>query len=117
MACFVALWPEGWSWPEKGIPRWTPSMTCCATSMWPPIDNSFFGRLTSYARLASAHRVLAASAKRLLRKDRPTEQERRILALTRQAMLSTAELVKCEEADARDVSDSGKLLDVLYCPD
>lgn len=92
-------------------------MTCCATSMWPPIDNSFFGQLTSYTRLASAHRVLAASAKRLLRKDRPTKQERRILALTRQAMLSTVELVKCEEADARDVSDSGKLLDVLYCPD
>ena len=71
-----------------------------------PIDNSFFGRLTSYARLASAHRVPAASAKRLLRKDRPTEQER-----------STAELVKCEEADARDVSDSGKLLDALYYDD
>lgn len=82
-----------------------------------PIDNSFFGRLTSYARLASAHRVPAASAKRLLRKDRPTEQERRILALTRQAMLSTAELVKCEETDARDVSDSGKLLDALYYDD
>ena len=32
-------------------------------------------------------------------------------------MLSTAELVKCEETNARDISDSGKLLDALYYDD
>ena len=79
-----------------------------------PIDDSFFARLTSYVRLASAHRVSAAVAKRLLKKDRPSEQERRILTLARQALLSTAELVKCEETSARDISDNGKLLDALY---
>ena len=82
-----------------------------------PIDNSFFARLTAYARLASTHRASPAVAKKLLKKDRPSEQERRILSLARQAMLSTAELVKCEETNARDISDSGKLLDALYYDD
>ena len=82
-----------------------------------PIDNSFFARLTSYARLASSRRVSLETAKKLLKKDRPTEQEQRILKLSRQALLTTAELVKCEETNAQDISDSGKLLDVLYYDD
>ena len=82
-----------------------------------PIDNSFFTRLTSYARLVSAHRVPTAAARKLLKKDRPSDQERRILSLARQALLSTAELVKCEETNARDISDSEKLLDALYYDD
>ena len=82
-----------------------------------PIDNNFFTRLTSYARLVSAHRVPTAAARKLLKKDRPSDQERRILSLTRQALLSTAELVKCEETNARDISDSEKLLDALYYDD
>ena len=38
------------------------------------------------------------------------------MALSRQALLSTAELIKCVEAGARDISTDEKLMDVL-CDD
>ena len=39
------------------------------------------------------------------------------MALSRQALLSTAELIKCAEVDAKDVSTDEKLMDALYNDD
>lgn len=39
------------------------------------------------------------------------------MALSRQALLSTAELIKCAELGVRDVSTDEKLMDVLYNDD
>lgn len=39
------------------------------------------------------------------------------MALSRQALLSTAELIKCAEVGARDVSTDEKLMDALYNDD
>ena len=36
------------------------------------------------------------------------------MALSRQALLSTAELIKCAEVGARDISTDEKLMDALY---
>ena len=54
-----------------------------------------------------------SKARELFRKDRPSEREAQVLALSRQALLSTAELIKCAEAGATDVSTDEKLMDVL----
>ena len=39
------------------------------------------------------------------------------MALSRQALLSTAELIKCTEVGARDISTDEKLMDALYNDD
>ena len=39
------------------------------------------------------------------------------MALSRQALLSTAELIKCAEVGARDISTDEKLMDALYNDD
>lgn len=39
------------------------------------------------------------------------------MALSRQALLSTAELVKCAEVGVRDISTDEKLMDALYNDD
>lgn len=39
------------------------------------------------------------------------------MALSRQATLSTAELVKCAEVDAQDVSSGEKIMESLYNDD
>ena len=39
------------------------------------------------------------------------------MALSRQALLSTAELIKCAEVGVRDISTDEKLMDALYNDD
>lgn len=82
-----------------------------------PIDDSFWVRLAAASKLALTQRVPRSAIKTLLRKEKTTEQEHRILTLSRQALLSTAELIKCEENGVRDVSSSDKLLTALYYDD
>ena len=47
----------------------------------------------------------------------PNEQEAQVMALSRQALLSTAELIKCAELGVRDISTDEKLMDALYNDD
>lgn len=82
-----------------------------------PLDNRFLPRLAGASRLALMRRIPCSAAKKLLQKDEATDQERRILALTRQARLSTAELIKCEEVDVGRVTGEGQLMEVLYYDD
>ena len=56
-------------------------------------------------------------ARELFRRDRPNEQEAQVMALSRQALLSTAELIKCAELGVRDISTDEKLMDALYNDD
>jgi len=53
----------------------------------------------------------------LFRRDRPNAAEARVMALARQELLSTAELVKCEELGVKDVSTDEKLMGALYADD
>ena len=55
-----------------------------------------------------------ARAKQLFRKDKPNQREAQVMALSRQALLSTAELIKCVEVGVSDISTDEKLLDALY---
>ena len=54
-----------------------------------------------------------AKARQLFQKDRPSAREVQVLALSRQALLSTAELIKCAEVGATDVSTDEKLMKAL----
>lgn len=82
-----------------------------------PIDDSFWRRLSLTSKLMVTGRATRATVKTIFRKDIATEQERRIMDLSRQALLSTAELIKCEESGVLDVSSGDKVLAALYYDD
>lgn len=53
-------------------------------------------------------------ASQIFRKPKLNAAEQRVLALTKQHLLSTAELIKCVELDATDLSTDERVMDVLY---
>ena len=59
--------------------------------------------------VADARRGDTAAFESLLRR-----YEKRVLALSRKALLSTAELVKCVEAGVTDFASSDQVIDALY---
>jgi len=77
-----------------------------------PISESLSLRLLTFAKLL-LDGVPLSRARQLFQKDRPNEREARVMALSRQALLSTAELVKCAEVGATDISTEQKLMDAL----
>lgn len=78
-----------------------------------PLPESLPMRLAAFGKLL-LDGVPFAKARQLFQKDRPSEREAQVMALSRQALLSTAELVKCAELGVRDVSTDEKLMDALY---
>lgn len=77
-----------------------------------PISESLPLRLVTFGKLL-LDGVPFSKAKQLFRKDRPNGQEARVMALSRQVLLSTAELIKCAEVGATDISTEEKLMDAL----
>ncbi len=77
-----------------------------------PISESLPLKLAAFGPLL-LDGVPFSKAGELFRKDRPSEREAQVLALSRQALLSTAELIKCAEVGATDVSTDEKLMEVL----
>ena len=82
-----------------------------------PLSESLPLRLAAFLKLTVLKGVSISKAQELFRRDRPNEQEAQVMALSRQALLSTAELVKCAEVGAKDISTDEKLMDALYNDD
>lgn len=82
-----------------------------------PLSESLPLRLVTFLKLTILKGVSITKAWDLFRKERPNAQEAQIMALSRQALLSTAELVKCAEVGAKDISTDEKLMDALYNDD
>ena len=78
-----------------------------------PVSDRLSYRAMAFVKLLMRG-VSVGKAVRLFVRDKQDEQETRILALSRQALMSTAELIKCVEVGATDVSDDLKLMDALY---
>lgn len=78
-----------------------------------PLSESIPLRLVTFLKLRFKG-IPYANAKRLFCRDHPTAREARIMRLSRQALLSTAELVKCMETGTADISTDRKLMDALY---
>ena len=73
-----------------------------------PLSESLPLRLAAFLKLTVLKGVSISKARELLQKDRPSEEEAQVMALSRQALLSTAEL------GVRDISIDEKLMDALY---
>lgn len=82
-----------------------------------PLSCSFTLRMVTFLKLVLSGRASFEQAKRLFRKDTLSGCERRVVELSRQALLSTAEIIKCVEKDAYDLSSNSKIMDALYGDD
>lgn len=81
-----------------------------------PLSESLPLRFATFLKLVCSG-VPFSKARQLFQPDRPSEQETQVMQLSRQALLSTAELIKCAEIGVRDVSTGEKIIDALYNDD
>ena len=81
-----------------------------------PLSESLPLRLATFLKLILKGTSFSA-AKELFQRDKPSPLESKVMALSRQAVLSTAELVKCAEVGVEDVSSGEKIMDALYNDD
>ena len=79
-----------------------------------PVKESLALRLRAFFQLVFLSGVSIRKAAGLFHHDRRDKHETLVMALSNQAMLSTAELIKCVEVGAEDISTDEKLLDALY---
>jgi len=82
-----------------------------------PISNSVLLRATIFLKATLLGGMKASEAKRVFARPTMTEYERQVYRLSRQTLLSTAEIIKCVEKKAIDLSTNEKLLDILYDDD
>lgn len=78
-----------------------------------PVSESFSYRASAFLSLLW-HGVSAGKAMRVFLRDRRNTRETQVMVLAKQALLSSAELVKCAELGVTDVSSDEKLMDALY---
>ena len=82
-----------------------------------PISDSLLLRLISFIKLTVFGHVPFAITRKLFSKDRRSANERRVYHLPQQALLSTAELIKCVEYDIHTIHSDSQLMDALYADD
>lgn len=64
-----------------------------------PTEGSISQRACAFLKSTLRHHTPFPAARNLFRKDRRTENEKLVMGLARQALLSTAEIIKCFEKD------------------
>lgn len=79
-----------------------------------PLSENPLFRLAVFLKLTVLRGVPFSKTQVLLRKERLNEAEAQVMALARQELLSTAELIKCVETGVDDISTTQKLMDALY---
>lgn len=82
-----------------------------------PLHSSFLQKIVAFVRLVLKEHVPVFVAKCVLERDRYTDMEQKVMHLTKQTMLSSAEVVKCIGRDVTGVSTSEKVMDALYDDD
>ena len=71
-------------------------------------------RLVAFLKLVLVSHVPLSAARKLFRRDRRTPGEAEVMHLAKQALLSTAEIIKCLERDIRFLPDENSIMDSLY---
>lgn len=79
-----------------------------------PTDGSFPLRFAAFLKLTLVNHVPFSTAGKLLKKDRRTAGETKVMHLARQALLSTAEIIKCTEKGIHCLPDENSIMDGLY---
>lgn len=79
-----------------------------------PVSGGILSRVLTFCKLVLFNHIPVATAKRLLIKDHRSPREDQIIRLANQALLSSAEIIKCMEKDINRLPDEESILDHLY---
>ena len=79
-----------------------------------PVTGSLFTKLSAFLHLTFARGVPFRVTKNIFKNDTLTSDEKLVLALTKQTLLSTAELIKCVQKGTTDLTSNDKVMDTLY---
>ena len=79
-----------------------------------PICGKPLLQFLTVARLVLLNRVKLSIAGKILRRDHKSEDERRVMDLARQALLSTAEIIRCVEMDVTNLPNSDSIMEAIY---
>ncbi len=82
-----------------------------------PISESIFLRLYSFVKLTLFNGIPLAVTKNVLGADKRSDSEKKVMYLARQALMSTAEIIKCMEQNRLHFRNEEDLLDTLYHDD
>ncbi len=79
-----------------------------------PISNSTLLRLLTFLKLTLVNGKSVSVAKRVFERHPMTACEKQVYELSRQALLSTAEIIKCVDKKATRLTTGEKILELLY---
>ncbi len=79
-----------------------------------PTCSDLFTKILSFLKLTFYNRLSFSVTKRLFQTEPMTTNEQRVIGIAKQALLSTAEIIKCIEKDVYDLSTNQKVLEILY---
>ena len=79
-----------------------------------PISENIFLRLISFVKLTVFNGVPYTVTKKILRTDKRTDGEKNVIQLAKQALMSTAEIIKCVSLNQFRFDSEERLLDTLY---
>ena len=79
-----------------------------------PISNSTLLRLITFLKLTLVNGKSFTVAKRVFHRQPMTDCEKQVYELSRQALLSTAEIIKCVDKKATKLTSGERILEILY---
>ena len=79
-----------------------------------PICGKPLLQFLTVARLVLLNQVKFSIARRILRQDQKSEDEKRVMDLARQALLSTAEIIRCIEMDVTNLPNNDSIMEAIY---
>ncbi len=82
-----------------------------------PISESVPLRALTFLKMVVLDGVSVSKARQLFQRDQRSQREAQVIALSKQALLSTAELIKCAEVGVKDLSTNDKVMAALYNDD
>lgn len=82
-----------------------------------PVFSSRWIRFVAFLKFFFLDGVHFKKAKAVFNKEKLSDTEKRVMDLARQSMLSTAEIMKCVETSAYDLSGDEKIMEAIYDDD
>ena len=82
-----------------------------------PVMGGLLTKLSAFLHLKFIKGLPFRVARKIFAQEKLSSDEAQVMHLTKQALLSTSELIKCIEQDACDLSTNDKVLELLYSDD
>ncbi len=82
-----------------------------------PISENIFLRIFSFFKLTFINRIPYCVTRKILKADRRSDGEKKVMKLANQTLMSTAEMIKCVEHNYLDLQSEDHLVDLLYHDD